>query len=156
VEGRSENAGGAEADEEGEEEARGEEGGPSPPAAASARGAGNTGTAGAHAGDAGDGVARVSCVGVPDVPRVRVAGVRAVREASHCHDAESQCAGSERDYVKIHVQRDSANSDRRTVRCKSRTSVKSCPPPPTGSNQSSRVDSVEPRVGDDAAAEISV
>jgi hypothetical protein len=95
VEGEGENAGGAEADEEGEEEARGEEVGPAPARTATSWTARTTGAAARNGGDSGGGGTLVS-----KMPRVRsssctveVPRVRALREAAHRHDDESRCAG---------------------------------------------------------------
>jgi hypothetical protein len=75
VEGRGENAGGAEADEEREEEARGEERCPSPGCGASTRAAGTTGADACRAGNATDGGngVRVAYVAAM-VSAVRVSG----------------------------------------------------------------------------------
>jgi hypothetical protein len=105
VEGRGENAGGAEADKEGEEQARGEEVGPAPAAGArSPRAASRTG----NATDSASGVAGMRVARVTDiVSAMRMPGA-AVREAADRHDAESHHACRERDCVEIHAMRDIA------------------------------------------------
>jgi hypothetical protein len=94
VEGRGENAGGAEADEEAEEEARGEEVGPAPACGANAGTAGTTSAAACHDRNVSGGGARVPGV-CGAASSLEVAGVGAVRETARCHDAESHCSCGE-------------------------------------------------------------